>query len=107
MLKILKFLYGSLFLMFRGCIRFDVVVVRSLIQIKNILFTKWWKRPLKDSTNLKKRNLDSSSKVKKQFAQREIWFRQASFEKIFYFVVFSCINLPLTAKYASEKLIAK
>ena len=27
--------------------------------------------------------------------------------KIFYLVVFSCINLPLTAKYTSVKLIAK
>ena len=27
--------------------------------------------------------------------------------KIFYLVIFGCINLPLTAKYASEKLITK
>ena len=27
--------------------------------------------------------------------------------KIFYLVVFSCINLPFTEKYTSEKLIAK
>ena len=35
MLKTLKFFYGLRSLMFSGCIRSDVVVVRSLIQIKN------------------------------------------------------------------------
>ena len=34
-------------------------------------------------------------------------FNRLVFSKIFYLVVFSCINLPLTAKYTSEKLIAK
>ena len=43
--------------MFRGCIRSDVVVVHSLIQIKNMQFPEWWKSSLKDSTNLKERNL--------------------------------------------------
>ena len=41
MLKILKFLCGSRFLMFRECIRIDVVVVHSLIQIKNMQFPQW------------------------------------------------------------------
>ena len=50
--------------MFRGCIRSDVVVVHSLIQIKNMQFPEWSKSSLKDSTNL---NViyGSSSKVKK------------------------------------------
>ena len=38
MLKTLKFFYGLRSLMFSGCIRSDVVVVRSLIQIKNMQF---------------------------------------------------------------------
>ena len=29
------------------------------------------------------------------------------FNKIFYLVIFSCIDLPATAKYTSEKFIAK
>ena len=38
MLKTLKFFYGLRSLMLSGCIRSDVVVVRSLIQIKNMQF---------------------------------------------------------------------
>ena len=34
-------------------------------------------------------------------------FNMLVLNKIFYLVVFSCINLPLNAKYTSEKLIAK
>ena len=34
-------------------------------------------------------------------------FNELVLNKILYLVVFSCINLPLTAKYKSEKLIAK
>ena len=62
MLKILKFLYGFRFLMFRGCIQSDVVVVHGL---KNMQFAEWWKSPLKDFSNLKKSAYGSSSKVKK------------------------------------------
>ena len=57
MLKILKFLYGFGFLMFRGRIKSDVVVVHSVIQIKNVQFPEWCKISLIDSTNLKKSNL--------------------------------------------------
>ena len=39
--------------MFRECIQSDVVVAHSLIQIKNLQFPEWWKRPLKDSADLK------------------------------------------------------
>ena len=34
-------------------------------------------------------------------------FNKLVLNKIFYLVVFSCINLPLTAKYIFEKLIAE
>ena len=34
-------------------------------------------------------------------------FKKLFLNKILYLVVFSCISLPLAAKYASEKLIAK
>ena len=34
-------------------------------------------------------------------------FNKLVLNKIFYLVVFNCINLPFTAKYTSEKLIAK
>ena len=34
-------------------------------------------------------------------------FNKLVFNKILYLVVFSCINLPLTARYTSEKIIAK
>ena len=34
-------------------------------------------------------------------------FNELVLNKILFLVVFSCINLPLTAKYKSEKLIAK
>ena len=37
MLKILKVLYGSRFLIFRGCIQFDVVVAERVIHIKKSL----------------------------------------------------------------------
>ena len=43
MLKILKFLYGSRFLMFKRFIRSDVAIVHSLIQIKNMQFPEWCK----------------------------------------------------------------
>ena len=42
--------------MFRGCIQSDVVVVHSIIQTKNMQLPEWSKSPLKDTTNLKKRN---------------------------------------------------
>ena len=34
-------------------------------------------------------------------------FKELVLNTIFYLVVFNCVNLPLTAKYTSEKLIAK
>ena len=34
-------------------------------------------------------------------------FNKLVLNKIFYLVVFSCINLPLTAKYTSEKPIVE
>ena len=34
-------------------------------------------------------------------------FNKLVLNTIFYLVVFNCVNLPLTAKYTSEKLIAK
>ena len=34
-------------------------------------------------------------------------FNKLALNKIFYLAVFCSINLPLTAKYTSEKLIAK
>ena len=34
-------------------------------------------------------------------------FHKLVLNKILYLVVFSCINLPLTARYTSEKLIVK
>ena len=34
-------------------------------------------------------------------------FNKLILNKILYLVVFSCVNLPVTAKYTSEKLIAK
>ena len=51
--------------MFRGCIRSDVVVVHSLIQIKNVQFPESLKIPLEDSKNLKNVVYGNSSKVKK------------------------------------------
>ena len=47
----------SIFLCLEDVFESDVVVVHSLLQMKNIQFPEWWKSPLKDSTNLKKRNL--------------------------------------------------
>ena len=41
MLKILKFLYGSHSLLLRGRIRFDVVVVHGLLEMKNMQFSEW------------------------------------------------------------------
>ena len=39
---------------------------------------------------------------------KEKWdFKKLVLKKILYLLVFSCINLPLTAKYTSEKFIAK
>ena len=34
-------------------------------------------------------------------------FNKLVLNKILYLVVFSCVNLPVTVKYTSEKLIAK
>ena len=34
-------------------------------------------------------------------------FNKLVLNKKLYLVIFSCINLPITAKYTSEKLIAK
>ena len=46
-------------------------------------------------------------KVKKYFAHKKCDFNKLILNKIFYLVVFSCINLPLTAKDTSEQFIAK
>ena len=73
--------------MFRGCIQSDLVVLHSVIHIKNLPSPEWLKCLLKDSPNLKKCSL---------------WQI-----KTFYLVVFSYIDRSLTAKYTSEKVIAK
>ena len=53
LLKILKFLYGSHSLLFRGCIRFDVVVVHGLLEMKNMQFSEWWKKSFETLLKLK------------------------------------------------------
>ena len=72
--------------MFRGCIQSDGVVVHSVVRIKSLQFPELWK----SSLHLEKCD-----------------FNKLFSHNILYLVVFSCINLPLTAKSTSEKLIAR
>ena len=43
----------------------------------------------------------------RSFPKEKRDFNKLVFNKIFYLVVFSCINYPINAKYTFEKLIAK
>ena len=47
------------------------------------------------------------AKSRSRLHKKKYNFNKLVFNKILYLVVFSCIILPLTAKYTSEKLIAK
>ena len=101
-------LYGFPIPMFRWCILSGVVVVYSVIYFKTLQFPKWWKSLLQDFTNLNKRNLWQQKESQASFFNIEEWdFTLLLLSKIFYLVVFSCINYHLIAKYKTEKLIAK
>ena len=47
------------------------------------------------------------AKSRSNFDKEKCDFNNLVLTKILYLVVFSCTNLPLTAKYTSENLIAK
>ena len=47
------------------------------------------------------------AKSRSSFHIEKYDFNNLVLNKIFYLVIFNCINLPVTAKYTSEKLIAK
>ena len=47
------------------------------------------------------------AKPRSSLYERKCDFNKLVLNKISYLVVVSCINFPLTAKYTSEKLIAK
>ena len=47
------------------------------------------------------------AKSRSSFHKEKFDFNKLVLNKILYLVIFSCINLPVTERYTSEKLIAK
>ena len=76
----------------------DVVVVGTVIHFKTLQFPKWWKS---DLWQQKKKSSSSSLYIE------ECDFTWQVLAKIFYLVLSSCMNYHLTAKYKTEKRIAK
>ena len=95
--------------MFRGCIRSNAVVILSLTQIKNIQFCEGMVKRSFERLHKLKQLLFTAVEAKSgtNLRKENRNFNKLVFNKILYLVTFNCINLPLTAKYTSEKLNAK
>ena len=95
--------------MFREFIQSDVLIVHSLIHgceyiSRNCSFLSGEKvlHKLKET-----QSMAGVAKSRSSLHIEKSDFDMVVLNKIFYLVIFSCINLPLTAKYTSEKLISK